>query len=420
MKDPREQSLREQLACEEARLARIDAQREEAIARVRSLAAQLARLGDGESVHGADVARPPASTELTTVEKLALFARRFRGRPDVFAKRWTNSRFGRSGYAPACRHEWVKGICDKPRIRCGDCPNQAFLPVTDQVLLDHLLGRLVVGVYPLLGDETCWFLAADFDGESWQEDVGAFVETCGEHGVTPAVERSRSGQGAHVWFFFAEPVPAASARNLGSFLISETMSRRHQLPMTSYDRLFPSQDTLPKGGFGNLIALPFQDGSRQAGNSVFLGEGWKPVEDQWGYLASTQLLGLTTVQKIVADAYRRGGVLGPVADGDDEAAEPWRRRPSGRPRSLRINGPLPLKIEVVVSQRLFVPKEGLPSPPRQPHQAARRVLEPGVPQETEPPAFYRAHSEGHLVHRGASRPRRTAPRMPAGPRGVAR
>lgn len=362
MTDAGEQSLREQLAREEERLARIDAQREEAIARVRSLGAQLARLGDGASVHAPNLNRPPASTELTTAEKVALFASRFRGRLDVFAKRWTNSRSGCSGYAPACRHEWVKGICDKPRIRCGECPNQAFLPVTDQVLLDHLLGRVVVGVYPLLVDETCWLLAADFDGESWQEDVGAFVETCREHEVAPAIERSRSGCGAHAWFFFAEPVPAASARNFGSLLLTQTMSRRHQLPMTSYDRLFPSQDTLPQGGFGNLIALPFQDGPRQAGNSVFLDEGWEPFEDQWAFLASTPVLSAQTVLRFLADADRRGGVLGLPVDEDAEAAEPWRRRPSGRPRSSRVTGPLPKRIEVVVSQRLFVPKEGVPSP----------------------------------------------------------
>ena len=137
-------------------------------------------------------------------------------------------------------------------------------------MLAHLQGRHVMGVYPLLEDETCWFLAVDFDKSTWQDDVLAFVATCRQVGLPVAVERSRSGNGAHVWFFFGEPVPAVIARRMGCYLITETMSRRHELSMESYDRLFPSQDTMPRGGFGNLIALPLQHGPRQQGNTVFL------------------------------------------------------------------------------------------------------------------------------------------------------
>ena len=117
------------------------------------------------------------------------------------------------------------------------------------MVLDHLRGRHVMGVYPLLPDDTCWFLAADFDEASWVDDVAALVETSRAVGLPSAVERSRSGNGAHVWFFFAAPVPAATARRMGCYLITETMSRRHQLAMASYDRFFPNQDTLPRGGF---------------------------------------------------------------------------------------------------------------------------------------------------------------------------
>jgi len=127
----------------------------------------------------------------------------------------------------------------------------------------------VMGVYPLLEDETCWFLAVDFDKGTWRLDVLAFLATCRQAGVPAAVERSRSGNGAHVWFFFAEPVPAVTARRMGCSLITDTMSRRHELGMDSYDRLFPSQDKMPRGGFGNLIALPLQHGPRQQGNTVF-------------------------------------------------------------------------------------------------------------------------------------------------------
>ena len=144
--------------------------------------------------------------------------------------------------------------------------------MTDQVIRDHLQGRHVVGVYPLLTDETCWLVAVDFDKGSWTDDVLAFAETCRMIGVPSAVERSRSGQGAHAWFFFAAPVPADAARKMACYLLTETMSRRHQLGMESYDRLFPNQDTLPRGGFGNLIALPLQHEPRQAGNTVFVDE----------------------------------------------------------------------------------------------------------------------------------------------------
>ncbi len=138
-------------------------------------------------------------------------------------------------------------------MRCWECPNQAFLSVSDRVILDHLQGRHVAGVYPLLMDETCWFLAADFDKGDWMEDTAAFREACRSAGVPVAVERSRSGNGAHAWFFFDAPVPAATARRMGCFLLTQAMSRRHDLGMSSYDRLFPNQDTMPAGGVGNLI-----------------------------------------------------------------------------------------------------------------------------------------------------------------------
>jgi hypothetical protein len=154
--------------------------------------------------------------------------------------------------------------------KCSDCPNQDFVPVSDQLLIEHLQGRHVMGVYPLLEEETCWFLAVDFDKGGWKDDVTAFAETCRSIGVSVSIERSRSGNGGHAWIFFAAPVSANVARRMGCYLITETMSRRHELSMTSYDRLFPNQDTMPRGGFGNLIALPLQYEALQQGNSVFI------------------------------------------------------------------------------------------------------------------------------------------------------
>ena len=154
---------------------------------------------------------------MSAPDKLALFRQLFRGREDVFARLWVNPKKQTKGYAPACANEWIRGVCEKPRVKCGECPNQAFLPWDDQTILDHLQGRHVVGVYPMLTDETCWFLAVDFDGAAWQEDVAAFTETCAAVGVPPAVERSRSGNGAHCWFFFAAPIAAAHGPKLGLF-----------------------------------------------------------------------------------------------------------------------------------------------------------------------------------------------------------
>lgn len=226
---------------------------------------------------------------------MRLFRRLFRGREDVFPRRWESRRTGKSGYSPACANEWDSLLCAKKRgsgtartASCVDCCQHAFFPVTDEEIEKHLKGFQVMGVYPLLVDETCWFLAADFDDGAWQEDTASFRETCRSHDVPVAIERSRSGNGAHAWFFFSEPVPSSLARNLGCFLITESMAHRHQISMSSYDRLFPNQDTLPKGGFGNLIALPLQREARAMGNSVFVDASLTPYSDQWAFLSSVQ------------------------------------------------------------------------------------------------------------------------------------
>jgi hypothetical protein len=250
-------------------------------------------------------------------------------------------------------------------VKCGECPNQAFIPFNDVAVVGHLTGKHVLGMYPLLEDETCWCLAVDFDKAAWTEDVIAFVETCRRVGLPAAVERSRSGDGAHVWFFFSAPVPAANARKMGCYLITETMSRRHQLSMESYDRLFPSQDTMPRGGFGNLIALPFQRESRENGNSVFLDEDLQPYPDdqQWAYLASIQRIDPQAVESIARAAAREGSVVGVrMADVADEGdASPWTRAPSRTATRLGLIEPFPRVVNAVLAQKLFIEKTGLPS-----------------------------------------------------------
>lgn len=219
----------------------------------------------------------------SATDKIALFRSWFRGREDVYPVRFESRKTGRAGYQPACANEWVRGRCEKPRIKCADCLHRRFLPVTDEVVRWHLSGRdaqgrpFVMGIYPLLPDECCHFLAVDFDRQDWQQDAGAFLQTCRRLALPAALERSRSGNGAHVWLFFEAAIPARLARNLGAYLLTETMEERPDIGFGSYDRFFPNQDTLPSGGFGNLIALPLQKQARARGNSMFLDDRLEPL-----------------------------------------------------------------------------------------------------------------------------------------------
>jgi superfamily II DNA or RNA helicase/very-short-patch-repair endonuclease len=300
-------------------------------------------------------------------EKIALFRSLFRGREDVYPRRFENRNTGKSGYSPVCANEWVRGVCEKPRIKCSDCPHQRFLPVTDEVIRWHLSGRdgrgkdVVLGVYPMLLDETCFFLAVDFDGSDWKKDAGAFVQICRERKLSVVLERSRSGEGAHVWFFFEEAVPANLARRLGSHLLTETMEARPEIGLGSYDRVFPNQDTLPAGGFGNLIALPLQKQARERGNSVFLDEQFLPYSDQWAALSSVTRITKSQIEALVRDAESKGRILGVRAAmvEDEDEDSPWVMRPSRRPKELPIIGPLPEELELVIGDQIYVPKEPL-------------------------------------------------------------
>ncbi len=341
------------IAAAETRLRVLDAAREVA-------ARELARLRSGPEQVELRVGCAPNTARTTTWtpnRKLALFASLFRGRGDVFPLRWENRANGKSGWAPCCRNEWKAGVCGKPRVRCGECPNQAFRPVTEAELLAHLQGRHVMGVYPLLADDTCWLLVIDLDGRGWRSDVAAIRAACDRLGLIAAVERSRSGEGAHVWFFFEERVSTALVRRLGLMLLTDAMARHPSLGMTSYDRLFPSQDTLPKAGFGNLIALPFQKDAREQGNTVFVDDELEPFEDQWAYLEATPRIARAHLQELVARGAREGRILGVSEEGGDDGA-PWRP-----PRPLRqrlTETKLPRTVSGTLANRLYVRLDNVP------------------------------------------------------------
>ena len=362
-----QEDISREIGALEFRLSRLEKESTSVRSRLADLKKELNSRDSGNDSLLKEAPETPdtAPLQLTPIEKVALFRSLFRGRDDVYPKLWTNSKTRRTGYAPACSNEWIRGVCDKPRVRCGDCPNQAFIPVTEEILLAHLQGRHVVGVYPMLHNETCWFLAVDFDKGTWMEDARAFLETCRRNAVPASVERSRSGNGAHIWIFFSDPVSATSARRMGCYLITETMARRHQLSMKSYDRLFPNQDTMPRGGFGNLIALPLQSEPRKRGNTVFLDDQLEVHPDQWAYLNRVDRMTPTAVEEIAQEALRKGQVVGvrlAESGGEEEDSAPWIRSPSSRSRPAEITEPIPKTVHAVLAQRVFVEKAELPSP----------------------------------------------------------
>ena len=342
------------------RLALIERERAELVAKL----AALDRVAATARVSMPPVQLVGTSMASSTTEKITLFRSLFRGRDDVFPRRWENVKSAKSGYAPACNNEWVPRICAKPRVKCSDCPNQAFTPFDDAVVRAHLLGRapkgtadFTAGVYALLPDERCWFLAADFDKKCWQQDVAAFRDAARSHDIPVAIERSRSGNGAHAWIFFAEPVPAADARRLGALLVTLAMDSHPDLGFDSYDRFFPSQDTMPAGGFGNLIALPLQNGPRKKGNSAFVDDAFNAHPDQWAFLAAMERVTRTVLDTVLAQS---GDILRIRLPSMDEDDEPWTALPSRRQADMPIVGAVPRSVDVVLGNQIYVDRRELP------------------------------------------------------------
>jgi superfamily II DNA or RNA helicase len=348
----------------------VDQQRSVLEAKVKKLDEQIALLNDLKgkcltnlkSLPQTTVHQPILSNHNQSLEnKIAIFKSYFRGREDVYAKLWINNKTGKRGYSPVCKHEWDRALCRKPAIKCSECPNQGFLSPDEVAIKQHLTGIQVMGVYPMLKNESCYFLAMDFDKEHWLDDVRAIMQTCAEEGVPAAVERSRSGNGGHVWIFFSEAIPAVLARRLGSFLITQSMSKRYQMDMKSYDRLFPSQDTLPKGGFGNLIALPFQKEAMANGNSLFIDRNGKPYGDQWQFISSLKKMSYQQVEAITEQAVKTGQVVAARSSPVEEDDEPWMRLPSGKKQFKVDVKELPQAINAVLGNRIYIKTGQVPS-----------------------------------------------------------
>ena len=281
----------------ESRLLQLDLERSQVVEEL--LILQATELAQPMTLVGRQAS---SKTPETSEDKISLFLSLFRCRKSVYPKLWENQKQDRKGYSPVCNNEWARDLCGKPpqgKIKCSECPNQAFPELDELAVKNHLQGQHTIGTYAITKDDLCTFLAADFDGDGWQVDVMAYKKAALSFGVHAHVERSRSGKGGHAWVFFTGAIPAKSARRLGTAILSRTLQDRHALSLKSYDRFFPNQDFLPKGGFGNLIALPLQQKARENGSSVFVDEKFDPFPNQWEYLAQVRRLSISEVENIV-------------------------------------------------------------------------------------------------------------------------
>ena len=321
---------------------------------------EIDRLQSLLSSQGTPSTLPIMKRHLSLKEKVDVFRNLFKGREDVFARRWYSRTSGKSGYQPVCRNEWDRQLCDKKRYKCTECPNRSFKPLEYEDIYRHLEGKSsngqdVIGAYAILTDNTCNFLCADFDDKSCEhgywKDVLAYVGVCKDWDVPCSIERSRSGNGAHVWIFFEQPLPASKARRLGNTILTEATERYERMDFKSYDRFFPNQDRLPEGGFGNLVALPLQGKARKEGNSVFVDENFVAYENQWDYLLEIKRISEVTVDSILAK-HATASELGELSTTSE--SKPWE---TPVPQKIAHND-FPALPVLIRSNMLYIPLQG--------------------------------------------------------------
>ena len=321
---------------------------------------EVDRLQSLLSSKGASSTLPAMKQHLSLEEKVDVFRNLFKGREDVFARRWYSRTSGKSGYQPVCRNEWDRQLCDKKKYKCTECPNRSFKPLEYEDIYRHLEGKSpegqdVIGAYAIFADNTCNFLCADFDDKScehgYRKDVLAYVGVCKDWNVPCSIERSRSGNGAHVWMFFEQPLPASKARRLGNTILTEATERYGRMDFKSYDRFFPNQDILPDGGFGNLVALPLQGKARKEGNSVFVDENFVAYENQWNYLLEIKRISEVAVDTILAK-HETASELGELSTTSE--SKPWE---TPVPQKLSYND-FPSNPVLIRSNMLYIPLQG--------------------------------------------------------------
>ena len=321
---------------------------------------EIDRLQSLLSSKGTPSTLPIMKRHLSLKEKVDVFRNLFKGREDVFARRWYSRTSAKSGYQPVCRNEWDRQLCDKKRYKCTECPNRSFKPLEYEDIYRHLEGKSsngqdVIGAYAILTDNTCNFLCADFDDKSCEhgywKDVLAYVGVCKDWDVPCSIERSRSGNGAHVWIFFEQPLPASKARRLGNTILTEATERYERMDFKSYDRFFPNQDRLPEGGFGNLVALPLQGKARKEGNSVFVDENFVAYENQWDYLLEIKRISEVTVDSILAK-HATASELGELSTTSE--SKPWE---TPVPQKIAHND-FPALPVLIRSNMLYIPLQG--------------------------------------------------------------
>lgn len=295
-------------------------------------------------------------------DKLELFRSLFTGRKDAYAHGYRR-KDGGIGYTPACANEWKAGICPKAaqqRVRCAECANRVFPELSDAAIIAHFKGnddrfRDVLGQYVLDRDCNTKVLVIDFDKADWKEATNAVRLVAKRRNIYAAVERSRSGNGAHIWFFFLEPISAKAAREFGSCLITEAAALNKTITFEAFDRMLPAQDTIPDGGFGNLIALPFQGKAQRGGNSVFVDEQFEPFPDQWLYLSQVQLIPRSTVQNLIETTGDNPHGLSTATVANK--AKRYVQKP--RKRLPLTSQDFPSSLPVIQADMLYIPEKSL-------------------------------------------------------------